>query len=558
LAQCAASSKLHYSSPLEHGVLAENAQRLQRQVDSIRKVLMGLESSSDGKMARNDSPRAGRKESVTRRLFFSSRRVAINQGLGILCAFGLQAFLSRVSGAAQLGAYTLFTSWIGILSALTVPGLEGTLVYFLPRHENDLRSRNKVVLLCLFAVCAISVSFAVAILGVNQRVFLWVGIPPGTRVVFGCSLVVFSIGKLLDAVFLGMGDAPLIGYFNIVRTVLRVVLCLPLLSHPSKPWNVVFIAVAVEGCLTVAFRFLKIRKLYPGILTFEQGFHRNLPLSGKDILAISLPMFGIGLIDTVYPFLDKAILGTMVSLDKIGIYRVSDSLAALNSVFVYPFIAFWPFISKLYTEDRLDELRGAYKNITLVIIAAMLPFSLALIELSGFGLSLFGREFAANGRTVLVILAFGTMVDAIAGPAGAVLKMTKHSRLSFVINLVLLLAYMGLGIALTQRFGLLGAAVAKATLTILNNGINVLANYLLIDIFPYTIKHALLLAWGGLILLARYTLPIPAMGVPGHFVTAGCQAALFLLLAVPLLRTQIQSYFRGKLPLPGNDVKGEA
>lgn len=73
MAQCAASSKLHYSSPLEHGVLAENAQRLQRQVDSIRKVLMGLESSSDGKMARNDSPRAGRKESVTRRLFFSSR-----------------------------------------------------------------------------------------------------------------------------------------------------------------------------------------------------------------------------------------------------------------------------------------------------------------------------------------------------------------------------------------------------------------------------------------------------------------------------------------------------
>jgi hypothetical protein len=52
-------------------------------------------------------------------------------------------------------------------------------------------------------------------------------------------------------------------------------------------------------------------------------------------------------------------------------------------------------------------------------------------------------------------------------------------------------------------------------------------------------------------------LPIPAMGVAGHFIAAGCQAILFLVLAVPLLRTQVQAYFRGQLPSPGAKVGGE-
>jgi O-antigen/teichoic acid export membrane protein len=516
---------------------------------------MGLQSSSDAKTTRNGSHRVGVEQSITRRLFHSSRRVAIYQGLGIVCAFGLQAFLSRVSGVATLGAYTLFVSWIGILSALTVPGLEGTLVYFLPRYEKDAGSRRRVVLWCLTAVCILSAVSALVIFAVHHRAFPWAGLPTDTQTAFACSLAVFSIGKLLDAVFLGMGDAPLMGYFNIFRIVLRFVLCLPLFFHPSAPWSLVFYAVTVEGILTVGFRLLKIHALYPELLNSRKGESSALRLSGRNILAVSLPMFGIGIIDAVYPFLDKAILGTMVSLDNVGIYRISDSLASLNTVFVYPFIAFWPFISKLFTENKLDELRNAYKNITLVIIAAMLPFSLVLIETSEFSLSLFGHGFAAAGKTALIILACGTMIDAIAGPAGAVMKMTKHSRLSFFINFVLLITYLGLSIVLIRKFGLIGAAMAKTAVAILGNGSNVLANYLLIDIFPYTAKHALLLAWGALIMMARYLLPVPAMGVVAHFVTAGFEAILFLLVAVPLLRKQIKTYFRGNLPLPGSEVE---
>ena len=82
----------------------------------------------------------------------------------------------------------------------------------------------------------------------------------------------------------------------------------------------------------------------------------------------ALPMFGISIVDSLYPFLDKAILGAMLPLECVAIYRVAESVASLNSVFVSPFIAFWPYISKLYSEERLDELRDAYRSINLIIV----------------------------------------------------------------------------------------------------------------------------------------------------------------------------------------------
>ena len=180
-------------------------------------------------------------------------------------------------------------------------------------------------------------------------------------------------------------------------------------------------------------------------------------------------MFGISITDGLYPFLDKAILGTMLPLEAVGIYRVADSVASLNSAFVSPFVAFWPYISKLYKENRMDELCEAYRSINLVIIVLLIPFCLVLMQLSGWILSLFGPLFAIHGRTVLLILSFGCVVDAIAGPAGAVLKMTKHSRLSLGINSVLLVIYFAISVALTKAYGVVGIATARAAVMALGN-----------------------------------------------------------------------------------------
>jgi O-antigen/teichoic acid export membrane protein len=251
-------------------------------------------------------------------------------------------------------------------------------------------------------------------------------------------------------------------------------------------------------------------------------------------------MFGISITVGLYPFLDKAILGAMLPLEFVGIYRISESIASLNSAFVSPFVAFWPYISKLYNENRMAELCDAYRSINLIIITLMIPFSLALIELSGWVLSLFGPAFALHGRTVFLILALGCVVDAIAGPAGAVLQMTKHSRLSLYIYTVLLIVYLALCVALTKRYGLIGIATAKSVVMILGNVTNVTANYLLLKIFPYSWKHAWLLGLGVLIFAVTSTTQGSAVHTGTMFLIAIGEAFVFACMASIVLKSHIK------------------
>ena len=490
--------------------------------------------------ATDQSPNVPLKQGIKRHLFVSSGKVFFLQGLGMFLSFCLQALISRTCGAAGVGGFALFVSWLGILSIITVPGLEATLVFFLPRYESSPDCKRKVVLFCLVAVGTISSLVALALLGAGDHVYLWAGLPSSARIPFAITVITFSCSKLLDALFLGLKDAPAASYFNVIRTILRLLFCLPAFLFPHAGWTIILIALTFEGFVTLFLRAMKAYRRNPELLLRTQGQTDGKQLQSREIAFATAPMFGISITDGLYPFLDKAILGTMLPLEAVGIYRVADSVASLNSAFVSPFVAFWPYISKLYKENRMDELCEAYRSINLVIIALMIPFCLVLVQLSGWILSLFGPLFAIHGRTVLLILSFGCVVDAIAGPAGAVLKMTKHSRLSLGINSVLLVIYFAISVALTKAYGVVGIATARAAVMALGNIANVSANYLLLGIFPYTWKHAWLMTLGASIFAMSLMIRVNHSAYGFHFLIAFCELSLFVCVAAIVLRSHIR------------------
>jgi O-antigen/teichoic acid export membrane protein len=477
------------------------------------------------------------RPNIKKHLFVSSGKVFLLQSLGMLLAFCLQALVSRTCGAAAVGGFALFVAWLGILSIITVPGLEATLVFFLPRYEDKPGSRRKVVRFCMVAVGTISSLVSLSLLGAGNAVYLWAGLPPSARIPFAITVITFSFSKLLDALFLGLRDAPAASYFNVIRTVLRLLFCLPAFLFPKEGWSIILVALTCEGCATLTLRAWKVYKQNPELILKSQAKPDGERLQANEILSTTAPMFGISITDGLYPFLDKAILGAMLPLAAVGIYRVADSVASLNSAFVAPFVSFWPYISKLYKEDRMTELCEAYRSITLVIIALLIPFSLILIQMSGWILSLFGPIFAQHGRTVLLILSFGCVVDAIAGPAGAVLKMTRHSRLSLCINTVLLVIYFALSVALTKAYGVVGIATARAAVIALGNVANVSANYLLLKIFPYSWKHAWLLMLGALIFAGAFVVSGPQPSTRFQFLIALGEFLLFAGTASIILRS---------------------
>lgn len=487
--------------------------------------------------AAKNSPPVSR--GVNRRLFVSSGRVSVNQCIGVLLAFGFQAFLSRACGADALGAVTLFTSWLGILSVLTVPGLEGSVIYLLPRLEGDALASRRTLRQCIRVVGAASIAVAAIVALAGPRFFSRVGLPDQARAAFCIALIAFSGGKLLDAVFLGFKDAPAQGFFNNIRTIARLLFCLPVLLYPAR-WTILFCAIASECVLVLVLRYLWLRRRYPALTGITSIPCQPDESSRRPLAAIALPMLGISVIETVYPLLDKAVLGLMVPLALIGIYRIGDAVAGINSMFVSPFVAFWPYISQLHGQKRLDDLRDSYRTITLFIIVVMIPFSLLLVELSPLILSIFGPAFVSQGRNIFLVLAFGTAIDAIAGPAGAVLKLTGHARLSLTINTAWLVVYLGLTVILARHYGILGAAIAKMISTVFGNLANLTANRLLLGVFPYSLRHAWLLLVAVAIFSARWLLFPTYPGLGGQLLAGFVEAALFIAFSAFLLRTQIR------------------
>lgn len=478
---------------------------------------------------------------VRRALFASSAKVSLFQCLGVLLGFGFQAFVSRACGADALGAVTLFLSWLGILSVLTIPGLEGSLVYFLPRLEEDGPAIRRILRQCLAVAVAASFLVTAAVALAGPRWFARLGLPAQARPFLCIALLAYSVGKLLDAAFLGFKDAPAQGYFNNIRTVARFLLCLPVLLVPSARWPILFAAVAGECLFSLLWRILRMRRRYP-LLAGLAPIPRCGPIASRRALAaIALPMLGVSIIDTVYPLLDKAVLGVMVPLAMLGIYRIGDAVASVNSMFVSPFVAFWPYISQLHGQKRLYDLRDAYRTITLFIIVVMMPFALLLVELSPTVLSLFGPAFVSQGRDIFLVLALGTAIDAVAGPAGAVLKLTGHARASLTINTAWLALYLGLTILLTRHYGILGAAIGKMIATILGNLANLTANRLLLGVFPYTAKHALLLLAAAAVLAARWSLLPAHLRIAGQCLAGSLQAIALLSISALILNREIRS-----------------
>lgn len=317
---------------------------------------------------------------------------------------------------------------------------------------------------------------------------------------------------------------------------------------PGHTWAILFGAVTLECGITTAMKFHRVARKFHGLLIGAEAGTPNPDIDGRRIAAVLVPMFGIGIIDTLSPFMDKAILGGLLPLALLGIYRVAESLASMNTVFVSPFMVFWPYISKLYNENRIDELQDAYRNITLLIVTLMVPLMLILLDGSRYILGWFGPQIAASGNTIFLVLVFGSFVDALAGPAGAVLKMTKHPRLSFFINMLLLVVYVGLSMVLIRRYGLIGAAVAKTATLVLGNLVNVSANRFLVGLFPYNWNHLLLLGAGAVAFGLRSLLAGNCAVLKVRIAALCMELILFTGVALVLLRKPLRKVLAA-LPL---------
>ena len=183
-----------------------------------------------------------------------------------------------------------------------------------------------------------------------------------------------------------------------------------------------------------------------------------------------LPLAAISGIQVVNLHADVIILGLFRTDTEIGVFRSASQLAALVIFGMGAINLFLqPEIARLYTlKDHVALQDVVTLSARIIFVLAAVPF--AIIALAGdIVLALiFGSAFAAGGM-VLVILAFGQLVNAAFGSAGTLLNMTGNERATLFGMTVAIALNVVMNFTLIPFFGGTGAAVATATSYVVSN-----------------------------------------------------------------------------------------
>ena len=216
------------------------------------------------------------------------------------------------------------------------------------------------------------------------------------------------------------------------------------------------------------------------LLTLWQAIHirRNINALAPDnkgqqdfktLLPSLAPLWVAGIIFAMIQQFDVVIVGSLLSKVEAGSYFAAQKTAQLLSlVLIAGGLATAPHMSALYHAGRLVELQALCRKLAIAIAAITFAGFFFLVIAGKLLLSIFDPQFV-SAYPILIALALGTVVDAVAGPTAYLMQMTKFEG----AYLKILIGCYGLVIAaqffLIPRYGSFGAALASASGVILWN-----------------------------------------------------------------------------------------
>ncbi|MEO0769368.1 MAG: polysaccharide biosynthesis C-terminal domain-containing protein, partial [Cyanobacteria bacterium J06649_4] len=166
---------------------------------------------------------------------------------------------------------------------------------------------------------------------------------------------------------------------------------------------------------------------------------------------------------------DTLMLGTLEGTASVGLYAVANKGAeAISYMLLAVNTAMASKFAKLYAQGDRQKLQKEVTKCTRIITSVAFPIGLGLIIFGTWFLQLFGSDFVA-ARGALTVLCVSNLVNALVGSVSLLLIMSGHAR--YVSTTVTVTAGVNilLNFVLIPRFGVVGAAIATATSTILRN-----------------------------------------------------------------------------------------
>ncbi|MGL5056686.1 MAG: oligosaccharide flippase family protein [Fusobacteriaceae bacterium] len=404
-------------------------------------------------------------------LFKKTGVVFVIKILGLLIGFFFQFLLTNNLTVSSYGEYTLFLTYVNMMTIFSLLGLDNSLIKEIPLLK---RAFGEKILKYFFKISLMST----ALLSITYYMFFRTKYDSKFLIIVIVALFLKNSIGLLDAYFQGKGKIVEVNINSVLlNNILKVILFYFVREY--KLYGVFFSYFISEIiCLIVRLIQLKLKPINKVKVSKEKK---------QQLLKYGITFTLITSIGILNQNADKLILEKFLGLEALGIYKVSQNYLSLLGIFVSPFIAFWPVISKLYSQNKIKEIESTFSDIIKLILVLVIPSFIFIYFNSESLLGLFGAEYSKYSK-VLIILSIGILIDTSAGPIGAVLSMTKYQKVTLFNSIFCLVLNIILSMIFLKKYGIIGVAFATTICIICNNLISIISNKILLDIMPYKIK----------------------------------------------------------------------
>ena len=186
-----------------------------------------------------------------------------------------------------------------------------------------------------------------------------------------------------------------------------------------------------------------------------------------------LPLWGAGIIFAMIQQMDVVVVGFLADAGDTGAYFAAQKTAMLLSlVLIAGGLVTAPMMASLYEKNQTQELQKLCRQMVIAIAVVTLFGFLFLVMTGNILLSIFNPSFT-SAYYILLILAFGAMIDAVSGPTAYLMQMTSLETVYARMLAVIYVFVFVLQFIFIPKYGVIAAALANASGVIVWNCVSI-------------------------------------------------------------------------------------
>ena len=291
-----------------------------------------------------------------------------------LCGMSATPYFTRVMSPAEYGSYSLYMSWVAMLSILTTLGLGGSAIY---RGMQKFDSRGNVILSSALGLALSSISiFSVVALLFPDGVSRLLGLPRQLVYILILQIALDSVITLYLSRSRYLYGYRLVIGVNVGSALLSLGLSL-LLSRLTEPT-----ATVRASSLLVATAIFALPLLFAAISRERHFFSKK---AWAFLLRFNLPLLPHLLAGSLMTNMDKVLISRIVGGAAVAGFSVAYSLGAgMNFVTVGLGAALSPWIMRKIAQGKQDRVAEITLKLTFLVAIGSLGILTLAPELLSF------------------------------------------------------------------------------------------------------------------------------------------------------------------------------